>query len=104
MVIELTDDNFDKEVIEADVPVLVDFWAGWCQPCKLIAPFVEQLDKELGDTVKFCKYDVEHNTKKLSEYGVGSLPTILFFKGGYVVDQVVGAVHKDRLSEKLLDL
>jgi len=88
---EFTDGNFDAEVLKSDVPTLVDFWATWCAPCRAIAPVVESLAAQYKGQVKVGKLDVDHNQKVASTYGVRSIPTLLLFKGGKVVEQLVGA-------------
>ncbi|HWP81278.1 MAG TPA: thioredoxin [Bacteroidota bacterium] len=99
--IELTDTNFQQEVVQSDRPVLVDFWAEWCGPCKMIAPLVEELAKEYDGKLKVGKVDVDANQQVSTQFGIRSIPTLLIFKGGKVVDQVVGAVPKRMLAEKL---
>lgn len=99
--VELTDSNFESEVIKSDKPVLVDFWAAWCGPCKTIAPIVEELAMELKDRLKVGKVDVDVNQQVAQQYGIRSIPTLLMFKGGSVVDQIVGAVPKNALTEKV---
>jgi thioredoxin 1 len=99
--INVTDDTFDEEVINSDVPVLVDFWADWCAPCKMIAPIVEELAGEYDGKIKFAKLDVDTNSKVAMTYGIRGIPTLLIFKGGSPVDQVVGAVPKGTLKSHL---
>ena len=99
--IALTDDNFSTEVLEADVPVLVDFWATWCGPCRMIAPIVEELSDEYAGKAKVCKLDVDAAQKTAAEFGIRSIPTMLIFKGGKVADQLIGAVPKQQITEKL---
>ena len=97
--IEVTDDTFDAEVINSDVPVLVDFWADWCAPCKMIAPIVDELANEYDGRIKFAKMDVDSNQRVPMAYGVRGIPTLLIFSGGDAVDQVVGAVPKGHPQE-----
>ena len=99
--IDVTDSSFDEEVIQADTPVLVDFWADWCAPCKMIAPIVEELAGEFDGKIKFAKLDVDSNPKSASSYGIRGIPTMLIFNEGEPVDQVVGAVPKSVLKKKL---
>jgi thioredoxin 1 len=99
--ITFTDDNFATEVLQSDKPVLVDFWAVWCGPCKMIAPFVEELAGELEGKAKIGKLDVDNNQESAIKYGVRSIPTVLIFKDGKVVDTIIGAVPKVQLKQKL---
>jgi thioredoxin 1 len=101
MAVEVTDSNFQSEVLQSDKPVLVDFWAEWCGPCKMIAPMVEELAKEYDGKLKVGKVNVDSNQQTSMQYGIRSIPTLLIFKGGKVVDQLVGAVPKKMLAEKL---
>ena len=99
--IEITDDTFESEVLQSDTPVLVDFWAEWCAPCKMIAPIVEELANEYDGKIKFAKLDVDSNPKTAMTYGVRGIPTLLIFNAGSPVDQVVGAVPKSTLKARL---
>lgn len=99
--ITLTDDNFQKEVLESKEPVLVDFWAVWCGPCRAIAPAVEELAREYKGRVKVGKLDVDENQQVAGKYGIRSIPTLMVFKGGQVVDQLLGAVPKSRMADAL---
>ena len=98
---EVTDANFEAEVLKADVPTLIDFWAVWCGPCKQIAPTVEALADAYQGRVKVAKLDVDHNQITAQQYGVRSIPTLLIFKGGRVVGQLVGAVPRSKLENEL---
>jgi thioredoxin 1 len=100
-VVTLQDATFDKEVLKSDVPVLVDFWAVWCGPCKAIAPAVEELAKQYKGKVKIAKMDVDEHQQIPQQFGIRSIPTLLVFKGGRVVDTIVGAVPKSKLEESL---
>jgi thioredoxin 1 len=99
--IEITDANFEQEVIKSELPVLIDFWAVWCGPCKMIAPLVEQLSGEYEGKVKIGKVDVDNNPNISMQYGIRSIPTLLVFNGGKVVDQIIGAVPKQAIAAKL---
>ena len=104
-IVTLTEDNFEAEVINSDVPVLVDFWAEWCGPCKMIGPVLDQVASEIGDGAKIGKVNVDDNQALAGKYGVRSIPLLLFFKDGEIKDQVVGAgTPKDALVEKLNSL
>ncbi|MEP0823376.1 MAG: thioredoxin [Ignavibacterium sp.] len=99
--VTLTDENFQEEVLKSDKPVLVDFWAEWCGPCRMVAPIVEELAKEYNGSLKVGKVDVDANQKVSMQFGIRSIPTLLIFKGGRVVEQVIGAVPKRALTEKV---
>src|ERR1041385_3127133 len=98
---ELTDANFESEVLNSEVPTLVDFWAVWCGPCKQIAPTVDALADEYKGRVKVAKMDVDHHQLVPQQYGVRSIPTLLIFKGGKVVGQLVGAMPRSKLEAEL---
>ena len=100
-VVEFTDDNFQTQVLESAQPVLVDFWAPWCGPCKTIAPIVEELAAEYDGKLKVTKLNVDNNPGTASRYGVRGIPTLLILKGGTVKDQVVGAVPKAKLVQAI---
>jgi thioredoxin 1 len=99
--IAVSDKTFDEEVLQSEVPVMVDFWADWCAPCKMIAPIVEELSGEYDGKVKFAKIDVDSNPKVPTTYGIRGIPTLLIFSGGNPVGQVVGAVPKAVLKRRL---
>ncbi|MGD0336530.1 MAG: thioredoxin [Candidatus Omnitrophota bacterium] len=99
--IHLNDNNFKKEVLDSELPVLVDFWASWCGPCKMIAPLIEEAAKEYASKMKICKIDVDSNSKTATSYGVMSIPTVIFFKKGKVMDQMVGVLTKSELKKKI---
>ena len=105
MSLQLTDANFQAEVLDSDKPVLVDFWAEWCGPCKMIGPIIDQLSTELEGSAKVGKVNVDEARELAVKFGVRSIPLLLFFKNGEVKDQIVGAgVTKDQLKAKLLAL
>jgi thioredoxin len=97
---EVTDNNFAAEVLEAGQPVLVDFWAPWCGPCRIIAPHLEELDNERDD-LTVVKMNVDENPETAAKYGIMSIPTLILFKNGEVAKQVVGALPKSRLQQEL---
>ena len=99
--ITITDDSFQAEVVDSSLPVLVDFWAVWCGPCRMVAPIVDELAVEYEGRVKVGKVDVDSEQKIAADYGIRSIPTLLLFKDGELADQVVGAVPKKQLVEKL---
>ena len=99
--VTLTDQSFDNEVLESTQPVLVDFWATWCGPCRAIAPIIEELAGQFEGRVKIAKLDVDENQTTASRYNVRSIPTLLFFQNGKVVDQIVGSIPKSALESKL---
>ena len=101
MALEITDSNFEELVLKSDKPVLVDFWAEWCGPCRMIGPLVEELAKEYDGKAVIGKLNVDENPGVASKYGIRSIPTLLVFKGGEVVDKIVGAVPKTMLAQKL---
>ena len=101
MAIEFTDANFEELVVKSEKPVLVDFWAEWCGPCRMITPMVEELAKDYDGKAVIGKVDVDNNPGISSRYGIRNIPTILFFKQGQIADKQVGAVPKTKLAEKL---
>jgi len=100
-VVTLEDGTFDAEVLKSDVPVLVDFWAVWCGPCKAIAPAVEELAREYKGKLKVAKLDIDNHQAVPQRFGIRSIPTLLLFKGGRVVDTIVGAVPKSKLVDSV---
>ena len=99
--LEVTDDSFTNEVLNSELPVLVDFWAEWCGPCKMVSPIVEELSNEYNGKVKVAKLDVDSNPQTATNYGIRGIPTLLMFKDGSAVDQIVGAVPKTQIAERL---
>ena len=99
--LEVTDDSFASEVLNSELPVLVDFWAEWCGPCKMVSPIVEELSNEYNGKVKVAKLDVDSNPQTATNYGIRGIPTLLMFKDGAAVDQIVGAVPKNHIAERL---
>ena len=101
MVTEVSDQSFETEVIKSGKPTLVDLWAPWCGPCRMVAPVIEKLDGDYAGKVKFCKINVDDNPKTSAKYGVMSIPTLLLFKNGQVEDTVIGAVPESTLKQKI---
>jgi len=101
MALELTDANFQENVLNSDKAALVDFWAEWCGPCRMVGPIIEEISNEYGDKAVIGKVDVDSNPEIAAKYGIRNIPTILFIKNGEVVDKQVGAVPKASLAEKL---
>jgi thioredoxin 1 len=102
-VLEITDGNFEDNVTNSDKPIVVDFWAEWCGPCKMIAPIMEQLADEHADEFKVGKLNVDDNRETAMKYGIRSIPTLLVFKDGEVADQIIGALPKNALQAKILE-
>jgi thioredoxin 1 len=98
MEVKVNDENFKKEVLESELPCLVDFWAEWCMPCRMVAPTVEAIAKEYKGKLKVCKLNVDEASKTASTYGIMSIPTLVIFKNGKVADKVVGVVSKSELE------
>jgi len=101
MALEINDANFEELVLKSDKPVLVDFWAEWCGPCRMVGPIVEELSKEYDGKAVIGKVNVDHNPNISMNFGIRNIPTLLFFKNGEVVDKQVGAVPKANLAAKL---
>ena len=100
--LEVTDETFEAEVLNSDKPVLVDFWAEWCGPCRMIAPSVKAIAEEYGDRLKVAKVDTDENPAVPGRYGIVGIPTLMLFKGGNVVERVTGAMPKDRIVAQIL--
>lgn len=96
---EISDAEFDSQVLKSDKPVLVDFWAPWCGPCKMLAPIIDQVSEELSGQVEILKCNIEENPEAPSKYGVRSIPTLMLFKGGELADTKIGSVKKDDLHD-----
>lgn len=101
MALEVTDSNFEDVVLKADKPVIVDFWAEWCGPCRMIAPIIEELSKEYSGKIVVTKCDVDNNPQVAAKFGIRNIPTILFFKNGVIADKQVGAVPKNTFVNKI---
>ena len=102
-VIESNDSNFENDVLKSDIPVLVDFWAPWCGPCKTIAPVLEEISIELKDKIKIIKINVDDNQEYAAKYGIQSIPTLLVFNKGELKNQIIGALPKNEIEKFLLD-
>ncbi len=100
-IIEIEDDSFDEKVLKSDKPVMVDFWAPWCGPCKAIAPTVEALEADYGDKMTFVKVNVDENPVSPSKFGVQAIPTLIFFKNGEIAEQITGMVAREKLEEAI---
>lgn len=101
MALQITESNFEAEVLQSPVPVLIDFWATWCGPCKMISPIVDQVANELAGSAKVAKVDVDQAAELARRFGVRNVPTLIFIKNGEEVDRVVGATSKDNILAKL---
>ncbi len=101
MVAEVTDANFEMEVLKSDLPVLVDFWAPWCGPCQMVAPIVHEFADETEGTLKVCKCNVDEANSTAASYGIMGIPSLLVFKNGEVMEQMMGVVSKDQLMSKI---
>lgn len=101
MALEITDETFEQEVLKAETPVMVDFWASWCGPCKMVAPIMDQLSEEYKGKAVVGKVDVDANQEFAAKYAVRNIPTVLIFKNGEVVDKIVGAATKSKYASKI---
>jgi thioredoxin 1 len=101
MALEVNDGNFDEVVVKSDKPVIVDFWAEWCGPCRMIAPIIEEISKEYSGKAVVTKCDVDNSPQVTAKYGIRNIPTVLFFKDGKIADKQVGAVSKNNFVNKL---
>ena len=101
-IVEGTDTNFEQEVLKSDIPVLVDFWAPWCGPCRMVSPLVDEISEELTGKLKVVKVNTDENQEIAVKYGIRSIPTLGIFKDGQIVDGVIGAVPKQAIKDKLL--
>ena len=100
-ILHVTPDNWQSDVLESDIPVLVDFWAEWCGPCRAVGPIIDELANELAGKFKMAKVNVDENQQLAAEFGIRSIPTLLIVKDGVVQEQMVGAMNKDALQQKL---
>jgi len=99
--ITVTDANFEKEVIKSDIPVLVDFWAEWCMPCKMVTPILKEIAEEMEGKIKIAKLNVDNSPQSAGQYGIRSIPSLLIFKSGSVVEQMIGALPKNTIQQKI---
>lgn len=100
-VMEVNAEDFEAEVLESDTPVLVDFWAEWCAPCRMLSPIIEEVGQEVSDRVKVVKMNVDNNQETAANLGIRSIPTLILFKGGEEADRIVGFIGKEQLLDKL---
>ena len=102
--LKVTDRTFDAEVLQSKIPVLVDYWADWCHPCHIMAPVLEELAADLAGTARVAKLDVDANPETANRFGIRSIPTLLFFQDGQVIDRAIGVVPKQELADKISSL
>jgi thioredoxin 1 len=102
--LKVTDENFDAEIVNSDIPAMVDFWAAWCGPCKMVGPIVEELADEYKGKIKVAKMDVDQNRATPGKFGIRNIPTLIFFKGGEVIHTIVGAQPKNLIEDELKKL
>lgn len=102
--LEVSDETFDAEIINSELPVMVDFWAEWCGPCRMVSPVVEELAKEYEGKIKVAKMDVDQNRQTPARFGIRNIPTLIFFKGGDVAQTIIGAQPKSSIEEQLKKL
>ena len=100
-ILEVSDSSFDSEVLQSGIPVLVDFWAPWCGPCKAIGPVIKEISKDYKDKIKFVKFNVDNNPVTPGNFGIRAIPTLILFKGGEQLEQIVGMVGKPKIEETL---
>ncbi len=101
-ILEISDDSFETDVLQSETPVLVDFWAPWCGPCRAITPMIQELADKYGDKLSFTKFNVDDSPITPSKYGIKAIPTLIFFKDGNVAEQITGAISKAKLEEMIL--
>ena len=102
--LNITKSNFEKEVVASEIPVVLDFWATWCGPCKMLSPVLDELAAEYSDRVRFCKVNVEDEPELSARFGIASIPTLIFFENGEILKKTVGYREKDKLEEMLKEL
>jgi thioredoxin 1 len=103
-ILEVSDDSFDSEIVNSDIPAIVDFWAEWCGPCKKVGPVVEELAKEYEGKIKVAKMDVDNNRQTPAKFGIRNIPTLILFKGGEVVNTIIGAQSKSSIEDEIKKL
>lgn len=99
--VTVTDANFEEEVIKSDIPVLVDFWAAWCMPCKMLTPILKEIAEEMEGKIKIAKLNVDNSPQSAGQYGIRSIPSLLIFKSGSVIEQMIGALPKKTIQQKI---